>query len=442
MTGPSPAALAAFAYAGLGWAVVPVHTPVADGCSCGRAGCPSPGKHPRVRWQAYAERRPRAEEVRGWWRRWPDANLAVVTGRVSGVAVLDVDPRSGGDAALAGFEARWGPLAPTAETLTGGGGRHLWLDVGGAALPSVAPAPGLELKAEGGAVVVPPSLHASGRRYAWREGRSPWETPPAPLPGWLASLAGGTGEPGGPRHPLGDAPVRAAAEQEEFAGAWREAGLELRRGDRYYVCPFHEDHRPSLHIDAEGCRWFCFGCRRGGGIGALRRLLGREGRAPARPRLGGSVGAQAPVTLAGGREVEVVGESHHQDELLALTGGARRYGGVDAEAVAELVPEPGNRFDPDAVAVAIGGVPVGHLRHADAVRLRPLIDEALRRRGAARCRAVIRGGWDRGRGDVGAFGVVLLLAPPRASAPDAPGGGGFPAPAPTRSPDARSPRRS
>ena len=341
----------------------------------------------------------------------------MVTGRVSGVAVLDVDPRSGGDAALAGFEARWGALVPTAETLTGGGGRHLWLDADGAALPSVTPAPGIELKAEGATVVVPPSLHASGRRYAWREGRSPWELPPVPVPGWLASLAGGTDEPGGPRHPLGDAPVRAAAEQEEFAEAWSDAGVELRPGDRYYVCPFHEDHRPSLHIDAEGCRWFCFGCGRGGGIGALRRLLGHGGPARARPRLGGRVGPQAPVTLAGEREVDVVGESHHQDELLALTGGVRRYGGVDAEAVADLVPEPGNRFDPDAVAVGIGGVPVGHLRHADAVRLRPMVDEALRRHAAARCRAVIRGGWDRGRGDVGAFGVVLLLPDTAAGGP-------------------------
>jgi hypothetical protein len=417
---PPAAAVAAFAYRGLGWAVIPVHTPGARGCSCGRAGCPSPGKHPRVRWQTYAERGPGIEEIRGWWRRWPDANVGVLTGRVSGVAVLDVDPRRGGDAALAGFEARWGPLPATTETLTGGGGRHLWLDAAGTGLPSAMLAPGLELKADGGAVVTPPSLHESGRRYAWREGRAPWERAPAPVPGWLASLAGGTDGADGSRHPLGEMPARAAAEQEEFAGAWGRAGIELRPGDRYYLCPFHEDHRPSLHIDAEGCRWFCFGCRRGGGIGALRRLLGDAGPYAARHRLVGHLRAQGSVTLPGAQKVDVVGESHHQDELLALTGGARRYGGVDVEAVATLVPEPGNRFDPDAVAAAIDGVPVGYLRHRDAVRLRPLIDEALRRYGTASCRAAIRGGWDRGRGDVGAFGVVLLLprAPDERDSPD------------------------
>lgn len=408
---PGPA-LVAFAYAGLGWAVIPVHTPTAGGCSCGRTDCPSPGKHPRVRWQGYAERAPGVEEIRDWWRRWPDANLGIVTGRVSGVAVLDVNPRSGGDAALAGFEARWGPLPPTQETLTGGGGRHVWLDLAGAGPPSAPLAPGLELKAEGGTVVAPPSAHVSGRRYAWRKGRAPWEHAPAPVPGWLASLAAGTDGIEGPRHPLGEPPARATVEQEEFAAAWLDAGIELRPGDRYYLCPFHEDHRPSLHIDAQGCRWFCFGCRRGGGIGVLRRLLGHEGPPRARSRLAGRLGGEEPVTLSGDHEVDVVGESRHQDELLALTGGVRRYGGVDVEAAADLVPEPDNRFDPDAVAVGIRGVAVGYLRHGDAVRLRPLIDEARRRQGAARCRAAIRGGWDRGRGDVGAFGVVLLLPGP------------------------------
>ena len=58
MTEPPPAILAAFAYAGLGWSVVPVHTPGAEGCSCGQADCPSPGKHPRIRWQSYARARP------------------------------------------------------------------------------------------------------------------------------------------------------------------------------------------------------------------------------------------------------------------------------------------------------------------------------------------------------------------------------------------------
>lgn len=325
------------------------------------------------------------------------------------MAVLDVDPRHGGEKVIAALTAVRGRLPATAETLTGGGGRHLWFALGDADLPSAVLAPGLELKAEGGTVIAPPSLHASGRRYAWREGRGPWDLAPAPVPDWLAAEMGGAHGPEAARSP-GDAPVRATTEREEFAAAWRRAGITLGAGDRYYVCPFHEDHRPSLHVDADGCRWFCFGCRRGGGIGALRRLLGDD-PGPARPvtRLTGRRDGRGRVSLAGDGDVDVVGESHHQDALLALTGGVRRFGGVAAEAIAELVPEPRNRADPDAVAVTIDGTPVGYLRHRDAVRLRPDVDEARRRTGVATCRAVIRGGWDRGRGDVGAFGVVLLL---------------------------------
>ena len=107
--------------------------------------------------------------------------------------------------------------------------------------------------------------------------------------------------------------------------------------------------------------------------------------------------------------MEVVGESHHQDELLAVTGGRRRYGGVNVGVVAELVPDPSNRFDPDAVAVEIDERLVGYVRREDVEWLRPLLDDSLDMHGLATCEAVIRGGWDRGRGEIGWFGVTLLL---------------------------------
>ena len=109
--------------------------------------------------------------------------------------------------------------------------------------------------------------------------------------------------------------------------------------------------------------------------------------------------------------VEVVGESFHQDELLSLSGGRRHYGGVELDAVAELVPD----LDPDApgsVSVLIDDLAVGHLRSEDVDRLRPVIAQARVVYGFATCRAVIRGGWDRGGDDVGLFGVGLFLPGP------------------------------
>jgi len=344
------------------------------------------------------------DQVNAWWRRWPDANVGIATGDASGVIVIDVDPRAQGDDALEALETRHGRLPATVECRTGGGGRHLYFAAPPEPVPSTVVAPGVEVKGEGALVVAPPSRHASGGRYEWAPGRGPEALPVAPLPAWVAALT--RGPEAGP-HPLaGDPPPRTEGERADFAEAWRQVGIELRPGDRYYLCPFHADHRPSLHVDADGCRWHCFGCREGGGIGRLRQLAGMP-RAP-RPweRLRGRIGATRPVTLYGGHRVEVVGESLHQDELLALAGGRRHYGGVELEAVAELVPDG---REPPGLAVEIDGRPVGRLRREDAEAVHGAVDRARDRSGAATCAAVVRGGWDRGRDDVGLFGVVLAL---------------------------------
>jgi hypothetical protein len=49
-------------------------------------------KVPLVRWQAYQHRRADSEEIKHWFDQWPDANIGVVTGAISGIVVLDVDP--------------------------------------------------------------------------------------------------------------------------------------------------------------------------------------------------------------------------------------------------------------------------------------------------------------------------------------------------------------
>lgn len=383
-------------YRGRGWSVVPVHSVGPRGCNCGRRDCHSPGKHPRVAWSQAAEEPADVLQIEAWWKQWPDANVGVVTGSVSGIVVVDVDPRNGGDRSLLDLVAEYGDLPRTLTSRTGGGGRHLWFAAPPWPLPSVELAPGVELKAEGGMVVAPPSIHASGETYRWVDE----SIAPVELPDWVSHLV---------HHPAPDqrsgqdqAPIRTTREQDEFAEAWLRVGLEVEPGDNYYLCPFHDDHHPSLHIDAGGCRWYCFGCHAGGGIGALKRRLGDERVTVPRGRLRGSLDGSVPITLPGDGEVEVVGESFHQDEILELTGGRRRYGGVDVEAVAEIVPVEGDGYE-----VRIHDRTVGYLSATDAERLEPFIEEILAEAGTATCPALIRGGWDRGGGDVGWFGVVL-----------------------------------
>jgi hypothetical protein len=410
-TQPDAVALAsALSYAARGWSVVPVHGIAHGRCTCGRADCPAPGKHPHVRWEAAMHERASKEQIRDWWRRWPDANVAIVTGCVSGLVVLDIDPRSGGDGALAALEAHQGPVPRTVEARSGGGGRHLWFAAPGE-LSSIVLAPGVELKAERSTVIAPPSLHVSGARYAWLPGRGPDEVCLAPLPGWLGALAGGDATAQAPNS-RGDSPVRTTQEQEEFAAAWARAGVVVRRGDHSYLCPFHDDTHPSLHVDAEGCRWYCFGCRKGGGIGSLRRLLGEPARPVERARRRGRAGTAEPITLVGDREVHVVGESLHQDELLVLAGGHRPFGGVDLEAVARLELDDSDPVETLVVRVLIDDACVGHLELEDARAYARLVERVRAACGSATCAARLRGGWDRGGDDVGMFGVVLLLPAP------------------------------
>jgi DNA-binding transcriptional ArsR family regulator len=192
-TSSEKAMTTALALARRGMAVVPLCWPT-DGsrCGCGRGHVGGEvGKAPAVARGLHAATTDEAT-LRAWWRAMPNANIGVRTGRASGIVVVDVDPAKGGEVALAQLEARHGPLPPTAEVATGGGGRHLWFAAPeGAPVPCSAGrlGPGLDVRGEGGYVVAPPSRHASGGRYVWT---SPRGIAIAPLPPWLASLMRGS----------------------------------------------------------------------------------------------------------------------------------------------------------------------------------------------------------------------------------------------------------
>lgn len=68
------------------------------------------GKRGLVPWKRYQQAPPSPEQFTSWAHRWPRCNWAIITGRLSGVVVVDVDPRAGGDRALAELEQRHGDL--------------------------------------------------------------------------------------------------------------------------------------------------------------------------------------------------------------------------------------------------------------------------------------------------------------------------------------------
>jgi hypothetical protein len=104
--------------------------------------------------------------------------------------VLDVDADSNGEQSLAGLEQIHGSLPDTVTALTGGGGKHLFFRHPGGEVRNSAGklGEGLDIRADGGYIVAPPSIHVSGRAYRWQEGHASGEVPLADPPGWLLAL--------------------------------------------------------------------------------------------------------------------------------------------------------------------------------------------------------------------------------------------------------------
>jgi hypothetical protein len=128
------------------------------------------------------------EIIRQWWERCPTANIGIQTGAESGLVVLDIDPRNGGKDNLLALEKKHGELPLTVESLTGGGGAHIFFLHPGGVFKHKALAPGVEVKADGGYVVAPPSIHPLGAQYRWEGASHPDDVALAALPEWLFRL--------------------------------------------------------------------------------------------------------------------------------------------------------------------------------------------------------------------------------------------------------------
>lgn len=158
-------------------------------CVC-RAGadCTHAGKH-RLR-EGDPGTRDR-EAIRHHWRRAPWANVGVRTG--AGLLVVDLDPRHLGDETW-DWLTDHKPCPPSWETMTGGGGRHVWYRYDAATVGRVPCSvgrlgPGIDIRADGGLVVVPPSVHASGKTYGWELSSDPTVGEVlATAPDWLLHL--------------------------------------------------------------------------------------------------------------------------------------------------------------------------------------------------------------------------------------------------------------
>ena len=107
------------------------------------------------------------ETIVRWWQQDPQFNVAIATGKPSNIFVVDVDGIDA-EGELRKLEAQHGALPPTVEVITARG-RHVYFKMPAAPIRNSAGklGPGLDIRATGGYVLAPPSIHPTGRRYEW-----------------------------------------------------------------------------------------------------------------------------------------------------------------------------------------------------------------------------------------------------------------------------------
>ena len=109
--------------------------------------------------------------IRNWFKDHPDANVAIATGEASKLLVIDVDCGAGkvGFETLEKLEFALGPLPRALTVRTGSGGLHVYVKMPGYPVGCSAGKIGedIDVRANGGYVVAPPSNHISGNQYEW-----------------------------------------------------------------------------------------------------------------------------------------------------------------------------------------------------------------------------------------------------------------------------------
>jgi hypothetical protein len=149
------------------WCVFPLHSVQNGRCTCGRHCCTSPGKHPVLK-GGFKVATTDSRRIEAWWRKFPDANLGIATGAVSGLIVIDIDGADGLET-LQSLVAQHGALPRTAIVKTARGWHCYFAMPAGCPPIPCSTGNGLDVRGDGGYVVAPPSRHASGHVYRWCE---------------------------------------------------------------------------------------------------------------------------------------------------------------------------------------------------------------------------------------------------------------------------------
>jgi hypothetical protein len=117
-----------------------------------------------------------SDVIAEWWQRWPSANVGVCT---DGFVIVDCDGPVGKHNWLRFIAGIGFPESPYAWT--GGGGLHIWYRRDDHPTRNRAGwLDHVDIRSQGGYVIVPPSVHPSGASYWWERSPNDCEVPSMP----------------------------------------------------------------------------------------------------------------------------------------------------------------------------------------------------------------------------------------------------------------------
>jgi putative DNA primase/helicase len=136
-------------------------------CACDQADkCHTAGKHPITR-HGVMDATGNQHIIKNWIKKYPDCNWAIATGEISGVTVLDVDFGSGGSESLSYFSSEVSDAIQNAPKVKTGNGFHAYFLWQPGVKNKVGLFSGIDVRNDGGYVLISPSIHYNGKQYKW-----------------------------------------------------------------------------------------------------------------------------------------------------------------------------------------------------------------------------------------------------------------------------------
>lgn len=157
---------AALAYLSSGLSIIPIGI-----------GTDGSIKKPLIKWQEFQQRKATPEEVENWFQKYDVKGIGIVTGEISDLLVLDIDTQEVPEDI---------EFLETPQVSTGRGFHYYFKYPKGTSLKNTAGfREKMDIRAKGGFVIAPPTIHKNGSVYSWIKDIA--KIPLAEVPDWLIS---------------------------------------------------------------------------------------------------------------------------------------------------------------------------------------------------------------------------------------------------------------